>query len=143
MKVMVFVKATGGSEAGEMPSQELMSRMMAYNEELVKAGIMQGGDGLKPSSAGARVHFSGRGRTVIDGPFAETKELVAGYWLWEVESMEEAIEWVKRCPNPMNEDSDIEIRPLFEAEDFGEALTPELKGDWERIQAESEKLAKR
>lgn len=141
MKVMVFVKATEQSEAGEMPPQELLTQMMAYNEELVKAGIMRGGDGLKPSSAGARVRFSGRNRTVTDGPFAETKELVAGYWLWEVASMEEAIEWVKRCPNPMNDDSDIEIRPVYEPEDFGELMTPELKEDWQRIQAESEKLA--
>lgn len=143
MKVMVFVKATQGSENGEMPSQELIEAMMAYNEELVKAGIMLGGDGLKPSSAGARVHFSGKNRTVTDGPFAETKELVAGYWLWEVKSMQEAIDWVKRCPNPMTEDSDIEIRPVFAPEDFGEAFTPELKEDWQRIQAESEKLAGR
>lgn len=141
MKVMVFVKATQGSENGEMPTQELIEAMMAYNEELVKAGIMLGGDGLKPSSAGARVHFSGKNRTVTDGPFAETKELVAGYWLWEVKSMQEAIDWVKRCPNPMTEDSDIEIRPVFAPEDFGEAFTPELKEDWQRIQAESEKLA--
>lgn len=141
MKVMVFVKATEQSEAGEMPPQGLLTQMMAYNDELVKAGIMLGGDGLKPSSAGARVRFSGKNRTVTDGPFAETKELVAGYWLWEVASMEEAIEWVKRCPNPMNEDSDIEIRPLYEPEDFGELMTPELKEDWQRIQAESEKLA--
>lgn len=143
MKVMVFVKATQGSEAGEMPSEQLITEMMAYNEELVKAGIMLGGDGLKPSSEGVRVHFSGKNRTVTDGPFVETKELVAGYWLWEVESMREAIDWVKRCPNPMTEESDIEIRPVFEAEDFGEALTPELQADWKRIQAESEKLAKR
>lgn len=141
MKVMVFVKATKGSEAGEMPGQELFTQMMAYNEELVKAGIMLGGDGLKPSSAGARVRFSGKDRFVTDGPFVETKELVAGYWLWQVESMQEAIEWVKRCPNPMNEDSDIEIRPVFEPGDFGEALTPELQEDWKRIQAESEKLS--
>jgi hypothetical protein len=143
MKVMVFVKATEGSEAGEMPTQELITEMMAYNEELVKAGIMQGGDGLKPSSAGVRVRFSGKNRTVIDGPFAETKELVAGYWLWEVESMQEAVDWVKRCPNPMYEDSDIEIRPVFQPEDFGDVMTPELKEDWSRIQAESEKLAKK
>lgn len=142
MKVMVFVKATAGSEAGEMPSQELISQMMAYNEELVKAGVMRGGDGLKPSSEGVRVHFSGKNRTVIDGPFAETKELVAGYWLWEVGSLQEAIDWVKRCPNPMYEDSDIEIRPVFEPEDFGETFTPELQEDWKRIQSESEKLAK-
>lgn len=140
MRVMVFVKASAGSEAGEMPTEELFTQMMAYNEELVKAGIMRGGDGLKPSSAGARVHFSGKKRTVIDGPFAETKELVAGYWLWEVKSMQEAIDWVKRCPNPMNEDSDIEIRPIFEPEDFGEALTDKLQDDWQRLKAESEKL---
>jgi len=143
MRVMVFVKATDGSENGEMPSQELISQMMAYNEELVKAGIMVGGDGLKPSSQGVRVHFSGKKRLVTDGPFAETKELVAGYWLWEVESMQQAIDWVKRCPNPMLEDSDIEIRPVFQPEDFGEAFTPELQEDWKRIQSESEKLAKK
>lgn len=141
MKVLVFVKATEGSEAGEMPTEELVSQMMAYNEELVKAGIMRGGDGLKPSSAGVRVRFSGKDRFVTDGPFAETKELVAGYWEWEVESMQEAIDWVKRCPNPMKEDSEIEIRPVFAPEDFGEAFTPELKEDWQRLQAESEKLA--
>lgn len=141
MKVMVFVKATKGSETGEMPSRELITDMMAFNEQLVKAGIMLGGDGLRPSSQGVRVHFSGEDRTVTDGPFAETKELVAGYWLWEVASMQEAIDWVKRCPNPMNEASDIEIRPVFEPEDFGEAFTPELKDDWKRIQSESEKLA--
>ena len=143
MKVMVFVKATRGSEAGEMPSQELMEAMMAYNGELVKAGIMLGGDGLKPSSEGVRVRFSGKERSVTDGPFAETGELVAGYWLWEVESMQEAIDWVKRCPNPMNEDSDIEIRPLFAPEDFGEAFTPDLQEEWERLQAESEERAGR
>lgn len=143
MKVMVFVKASAGSEAGEMPTEELFTEMMAYNEQLVKAGIMLGGDGLKPSSEGVRVRFSGKDRSVTDGPFPETKELVAGYWLWEVGSMQEAIDWVKRCPNPMNEDSDIEIRPLFEPEDFGEAFTPELKEDWKRLQAESEKLAKK
>ncbi|CAN5314290.1 YciI family protein [soil metagenome] len=143
MKVMVFVKATRGSEAGEMPTRELITEMMAFNDQLVKAGLMQGGDGLKPSSEGVRVHFSGKNRSVIDGPFAETRELVAGYWLWEVESMQQAIDWVKRCPNPMNEESDIEIRPVFEAADFGEAFTPELQEDWKRIQAESEKLATR
>ena len=143
MKVMVFVKASQGSEAGEMPTEELLTEMMAYNEQLVKAGIMLGGDGLKPSSEGVRVRFSGKDRSVTDGPFLETKELVAGYWLWEVGSMQEAIDWVKRCPNPMNEDSDIEIRPLFQPEDFGEAFTPELKEDWKRLQAESEKLAKK
>jgi len=137
MKVMVFVKASKGSEAGEMPTKKLLEDMMAYNEELVKAGIMLGGDGLRPSSQGVRVHFSGKSRTVIDGPFAETKELVAGYWLWQVKSMQEAIDWVKRCPNPMMEDSDIEIRPVFEPEDFGEVFTPELQKDWKEIQVKS------
>lgn len=141
MKVMVFVKASKGSEAGEMPTEQLMTEMMAYNEQLVQAGIMLGGDGLQPTSKAVRVHFSGKNRTVIDGPFAETKELVAGYWLWQVKSMQEAIDWVKRCPNPMMEDSDIEIRPVFELEDFGDIVTPEIKSDWERLQAEGEKLA--
>jgi hypothetical protein len=118
MRVMVMVKATDESEAGVMPSEQLLTEMGKFNEELVKAGVMLAGDGLHPSSKGARVHFSGADRSVVDGPFAETKELVAGYWLWEVKSMDEAIEWVKRCPNPMEEESDIEIRPLFEAEDF-------------------------
>lgn len=127
MKVMVIVKATKDSEAGVLPSQELLAAMGAYNEQLVKAGIMLDGDGLQPSSKGARVRFSGKDRTVIDGPFAETKELIAGYWVWRVKDLAEAIEWVKRCPNPMNEDSDIEIRPYFEADDFGEAFTPELR----------------
>jgi hypothetical protein len=140
MKVMVLVKASKGSEAGEMPTEKLLTEMMAYNEELVKAGIMLGGDGLHPSSKGVRVRFSGDKRTVIDGPFAETKELVAGYWLWQVKSLDEAIAWAKRCPNPMNEDSDLEIRPLFEPSDFGEEFTPALQEDWKRIQAESEKL---
>ncbi|QDT00785.1 YciI family protein [Adhaeretor mobilis] len=121
MRVMVMVKATKSSEAGEMPSEELLSRMGKFNEELVAAGIMKSGEGLKPSSNGVRVHFSGTNRTATDGPFAETKELVAGYWLWEVKSMDEAVEWVKRCPNPMLEDSDIDIRPLFEIEDFAES----------------------
>ena len=138
---MVFVKASKGSEAGEMPTEQLLTEMMAYNEQLVKAGIMLAGDGLQPSSKGARVRFSGKNRTVIDGPFAETKELVAGYWLWQVKSMQEAIDWVKRCPNPMNEASDIEIRPLFEPEDFGAEFTPKLQEDWKRIQAEGEQLA--
>jgi AraC family transcriptional regulator len=127
MKVMVMVKATKDSEAGEMPSEKLLTEMGKYNEELVNAGIMLAGEGLHPSSKGARVRFSGKDRTVIDGPFAETKELVAGFWMWRVKSMEEAIEWLKRCPNPMNEDSEIEIRPVFEAEDFGDVLTPELR----------------
>lgn len=138
MKVMVFVKATKDSEAGVMPSEELFTEMMQYNEELVKAGIMLAGEGLQPSSKGVRVRFSGKERMVIDGPFAETKELVAGYWLWQVKSMEEAIAWVKRCPNPMPGDSEIEIRPLFEADDFGEALTPELREKEERLRAETE-----
>lgn len=142
MKVMVFVKASKGSEAGEMPSEQLITEMMAYNEQLVKAGIMLGGDGLKPSSQAVRVHFSGQKRTVIDGPFAETKELVAGYWLWQVKSMQEAIDWVKRCPNPMMEDSDIDVRPVFDPADFGEAFTPKLQEDWKRVQAEGEKLAR-
>ena len=120
MRVMVMVKATPGSEAGEMPSEQLMTEMGKFNEELVKAGIMQAGEGLKPSSEGVRVHFSGTERSVTDGPFAESKELVAGFWLWNVKSMQEAIDWVKRCPNPMMEDSDIDIRPLFETEDFDE-----------------------
>jgi predicted transcriptional regulator YdeE len=127
MKVMVIVKATKSSEAGELPSTELLAAMGKFNEELVQAGIMLAGEGLKPSSSGARVRFSGTSRVVIDGPFAETNELIAGFWLWKVRSLAEAIEWVKRCPNPMNVDSDIEIRPLFEAEDFGEAFTPELR----------------
>lgn len=127
MKVMVIVKASKGSEAGEMPSTELLTAMGKYNEELVKAGVMVDGAGLTPSSRGARVRFSGSKRTVIDGPFAETKELIAGFWVWKVKSLQEAIEWVKKCPNPMNEDSDIEIRPYFEVEDFGESFTPELR----------------
>ena len=127
MRVMVMVKASPESEAGQMPSMELIEAMGRYNEELVKAGIMLGGDGLKPSSKGVRVKFSGKDRTVVDGPFAETKELIAGYWIWQVQSMEEAIEWVRRCPNPMPSESEIEIRPFFEAADFGEAFTPELQ----------------
>ncbi len=123
MKVIVFVKATPSSEAGEMPSQALLAAMGRYNDELVKAGIMQAGDGLKPSAHGVRVRFSGEDRTTISGPFEPTSELVAGFWIWEVDSMEHAIEWVKRCPNPMPEDSDIEIRPVYSAEDFGDALS--------------------
>lgn len=143
MKVMVFVKATKESEAGVMPEEKLITEMLKYNEELVKAGIMLAGEGLHPSSKGVRVRFSGKKRTVTDGPFAETKELVAGYWLWQVKSMEEAIEWVKRCPNPMPGASDIEIRPVFEADDFGEAFTPELREQEERIRAEAEKRQKK
>jgi hypothetical protein len=143
MRVMVMVKATSESEAGKMPSTELLAAMGAFNEELVKAGVMLAGEGLHPSAKGKRVRFSGRQRTVIDGPFAETNELVAGFWLWQVKSMEEAVEWVKRCPNPMEGDSDIEIRPLFEAEDFGAELTPELRAQEERLRAEVESVANR
>jgi hypothetical protein len=142
MKVMVIVKATASSEAGEMPSTELMTAMGNFNEELVNAGIMRAGEGLHPSAKGARVRFSGEQRSVVRGPFAETNELIAGYWLWQVSSLEEAIEWVKRCPNPMMEDSEIEIRPVFSMEDFGEAFTPELQAQEERILKQAEKLAK-
>jgi predicted transcriptional regulator YdeE len=134
---MVIVKATAGSEAGEMPGEKLLAAMGKFNEELASAGILLAGEGLHPSSKGVRVRFSGRNRTVTDGPFAETKELIAGYWMWKVGSMEEAIEWVKRCPNPMNEDSDIEIRPVFEADDFGEVFTPELREQEARIRAQA------
>jgi hypothetical protein len=138
MKVMVIVKATAESEAGEMPSQQLLTEMGNYNEELVKAGVMLAGEGLHPSSKGKRVLFSGRNRTVTDGPFAETKELIAGFWMWQVKSMDEAVEWVKRCPNPMQGESTIEIRPVFEMEDFGEAMTPELREQEERLRAQVE-----
>src|ERR1700719_1352373 len=127
MKIMVLVRATQDSEAGRLPTQELLTAMGEFNESLVKAGIMLAGEGLKPSRLGKRVRFSGKTRTVTDGPFTETKELVAGFWIWQVRSIEEAVEWVKRCPNPMLSDSDIEIRPIFGPEDFGEALTPDLK----------------
>jgi len=130
---MVIVKATADSEAGVMPSRELIEAMMKFNEELVKAGIMLAGDGLKPSSKGKRVHFSGTQRTVTDGPFAETRELIAGYWIWQVRSMEEAIEWARRCPNPMPGPSDLEIRPFVEPEDFGAEFTPELQEKEERL----------
>ncbi len=134
MRFMVMVKATKNSEAGILPDEKLLSDMMKYNEELSKAGIMLAGEGLQPSSKGARVKFSGDKRMVTDGPFPETKELVAGFWLWQCKTMEEAIEWVKRCPNPMpGEEAVIEIRPLFEAEDFGAALTPELREKEERL----------
>ncbi|CAD6547995.1 YciI family protein [Paraburkholderia metrosideri] len=133
MRVMVMVKATPESEAGQMPSMELIAAMGKFNEELVNAGIMQSGDGLKPSSNGVRVKFSGKDRTVYDGPFAETKELIAGYWIWQVQSMDEAIDWVRRCPNPMTSDSEIEIRPFYEAADFGEAFTPELQEEEKRL----------
>ena len=133
MRFIVMVKATRDSEAGVMPSHELLEAMGKYNEELARAGIMLAGDGLHPSSKGARVQFSGKNRTVVDGPFAETKELVAGFWIWQVKSREEAIEWVKRCPNPMPGDSEIEIRQLFEPEDFGAEFTPELKEHAQRV----------
>jgi hypothetical protein len=137
---MVMVKADKTSEAGEMPSQQMLAEMGKFNEELVKAGVMLAGEGLHPSSRGARVRFSGSKRTVIDGPFAETKELVAGFWIWQVKSLQEAIEWVKRCPNPMpGTESEIEIRPIFENEDFGAALTPELREQEDRIRAMAEK----
>lgn len=137
MRVMVMVKASRGSEAGVMPSQQLLADMGNFNEELVKAGVMLAGEGLHPSSKGARVRFSGASRTVIDGPFTETKELVAGFWLWQVRSMDEAIEWVRRCPNPHPEDCEIEIRPVFEADDFGESFTPELRAQEDRLRAQS------
>lgn len=137
MRVMVLVKATEQSEAGEMPSEELLAAMGNYNEELVKAGVMLAGEGLHPSSKGARVTFDGEKRTVTEGPFAETKELVAGFWLWQVSSMEEAIEWARRCPNPMPGVSDLEIRPVFEAEDFGDAFTPELREQEDRLRAQA------
>ena len=138
MRVMVMVKATEESEAGIMPSTELLEAMGKYNEELVNAGIMKAGEGLHPSSKGKRVAFDGPSRTVSDGPFAETRELVAGFWLWEVNDMAEAVEWVKRCPNPMPGPSEIEIRPIFEAEDFGEELTPELRAQEDRLRAQVE-----
>jgi hypothetical protein len=142
MRVMVMVKATNSSEAGEMPSTELLAAMGQFNEELVKAGVMQAGEGLHPSVRGKRVLFSGTQRSVVDGPFAETKELVAGFWLWQVKSMEEAVEWVKRCPNPMPVDSEIEIRPVFEADDFGAEFTPELRAQEDRLRAEVEAATK-
>jgi hypothetical protein len=139
---MVIVKASKDSEAGKMPSQQLLTEMGKFNEELVKAGVLLAAEGLQPSSKGARVRFSGGKRTVIDGPFAETKELIAGFWIWQVKSKEEAIEWLKRCPNPHNEDGEIEIRQVFEAEDFGAEFTPELRAQEERVRAQSEQLAK-
>ena len=135
MRVMVIVKATEASEAGEMPSEELLTAMGNFNEELVDAGLMLAGAGLHPSSKGVRVHFSGRERSVVDGPFAETKELIAGFWLWKVKSMDEAIEWVRRMPNPHTQDSTVEVRPIFEAEDFGDEFTPELREQEERLRS--------
>ena len=137
MRFMVMVKATKDSEAGVMPSTELLTEMGKYNEELVKAGIMLAGEGLHPSSKGARVRFNGKQRTVIDGPFAETKELVAGFWILQARSKDEVIEWVKRCPNPMPGESEIEIRQIFEAEDFGEVLTPELREQEARLRSQT------
>ena len=144
MRFMVIVKASRDSEAGKLPSHELLAAMGKYNEDLVKAGIMLAGEGLQPSSKGARVRFSGERRIVTDGPFAETKELIAGFWLWQVKSKEEAIEWAKRCPNPMpGTEAEIEIRQVFEAEDFGAELTPELREQEERLRAQADKLAQK
>ena len=137
MRVMVIVKATGNSEAGVMPTEELLRDMGSFNEALVKAGIMQAGEGLKPSREGKRVKFSGGKTTVVDGPFAETKELIAGYWIWQVKSMDEALEWARKCPNPMpGEEGVLEIRPVYEAEDFGEEFTPALREQEERLRAQ-------
>lgn len=141
MRFMVLVKASKDSEAGVMPSQQLLAEMGKFNEELANAGVLLAGEGLHPSSKGARVRFSGAKRTVIDGPFAETKELIAGYWMWQCKSREDAIEWVKRCPNPHNEDCEIEIRQVFEAEDFGAEFTPELQKQEAAVRAQAAKLA--
>ncbi len=137
MRFMIIVKASKDSEAGVIPSQKLLAEMGKFNEELANAGVLLAGEGLHPSSKGVRVKFSGNIRTVVDGPFAETKELIAGFWLWKVKSREEAIEWVKRCPNPHNEDSEIEIRQVFETEDFGAEFTPELRNQEERVRAQA------
>ncbi len=137
MRVMVIVKASKDSEAGVMPSEQLLREMGDYNEQLVKAGIMLAGEGLHPSSRGKRVRFSGKERTVIDGPFSETKELIAGFWIWQVKSMEEAVEWLKRCPNPHDEVTEVEIRPVFEDDDFGAEFTPELREQEARIRAQA------
>lgn len=141
MRVMVLIKADRDTEAAVMPSEQLLTEMGRFNEELVKAGVLLAGEGLHPSSKGKRVHFSGSRRTVIDGPFAETKELIAGFWLWQVKSMEEAVEWIKRCPNPTGSESDVELRPVFETEDFGE-MTPQLREQEERLRARTEQLMK-
>jgi hypothetical protein len=144
MKVMVIVKATANTEAGVMPSEPLLREMGAFNEELVKAGIMLAGEGLHPSTKGKRIRFSGGKRTVVDGPFAETKELIAGYWVWKVRSMDEAVEWARRCPDPMpGEDAELEIRPIFEAEDFGKEYTPELRAQEDRLREEIERQKNR
>jgi hypothetical protein len=142
MRVMVIIKANEDYEAGGMPKEEMLREMGNYNEELVKAGVMLAGEGLHPTSKGKRVRFDGAKRTVIDGPFAETKELIAGFWLWKVNSMEEAVEWLKKCPNPMDGVSDVEIRPIFEAEEFGAEFTPELRAQEDRLRAEIEKQTK-
>ena len=140
MKVMVIVKATKNSEAGVMPSEKLLNEMGDFNEQLVKAGIMQAGEGLQPSVKGKRIRFTGGTHTVVDGPFTETKELVAGFWIWKVKSMEEAVSWARRCPHPMpGEEAELEIRPVFEAEDFGEEFTPERRAQEERLRAEIER----
>lgn len=136
MRFMVIVKASPESEAGQMPSEELLAAMGAYNEELVKAGVMLAGEGLHPSAEGVRVQFSGKDRTVVDGPFAQTRELIAGFWIFKVQSLQEAIDWVKRCPNPMVSDSEIEVRQIFELEEFGESLTPQLREQEERLRAQ-------
>ena len=143
MRFMVIVKATKDSEAGIMPTEELLTAMGKFNEDLVKAGVMLAGEGLHPSSKGARVRFNGPKRTVIDGPFAETKELIAGFWLWQCRSLDEAIEWAKRCPNPMPGESDLEIRQVFEAEDFGDEFTPELREQEKRIAEQAARNAKK
>ncbi len=140
MRFMVMVKATKNSEAGVMPRQELMREMGKFNEELVKAGVMLAGEGLQPTSEGVRVHFAGKNRTVTDGPFAETKELIAGYWIWRVNSLQEAIEWAKRCPNPTGEEGQLEIRQIFEIEDFGQAATPEIREQERRLREQSKQL---
>ncbi len=142
MRFMILVKATKNSEAGVLPDEKLLTAMGKYNEELAKAGVLLAAEGLQPSSKGARVRFSGNKRTVIDGPFAETKELIAGFWLWQVKSKEEAIEWVKRCPMPHNTETEIEIRQVLEAEDFGPEFTPELREQEARLRAQSEQLMK-
>src|SRR5262245_58559145 len=143
MRVMVIVKATKNSELGVMPGEKLLAEMGKFNEDLVKAGIMQAGEGLHPSRKGKRVRFAGGKKTVVDGPFAETKELIAGFWLWKVKSMDEALEWVKRCPDPMpGEEGELEIRPIFEAEDFGQEFTPELRAQEDRLRAEIERQGK-
>lgn len=143
MRVMVIVKADKDTEAGKMPSEQLLAEMGRYNDELVKAGVMLAGEGLHPSAKGVRVHFSGAARRVIDGPFSESKELIAGFWLWQVRSLDEAIEWAKRCPNPTGEESVLEIRPVFEADDFGAEFTPELRAQEERLRAQAAELQAR